>query len=158
MSKAKELGVLLVQAAEITRDMPPGHFNALFIKNDSLLTIKDPLKAIEEAAKQNAFILWNHPGWKAQQPDTTLWWEKHTELFENDLMHGIEVFNSRSYYPEALDWANEKELTMFGNTGFKIREVPLKGIYTLRCRFLKDTTMWSQHLISMARPINAGSL
>jgi predicted metal-dependent phosphoesterase TrpH len=113
---ADELNVLLVKATEITRDMPPGHLNALFITNANLLERDDVMDALREAREQGAFIFWNHPGWKSQQPDTTLWWETHTQLYENDLMHGIEVFNSSSYYPEALDWANEKKLTMFGNT------------------------------------------
>ncbi|MBT3386114.1 MAG: histidinol-phosphatase [Prolixibacteraceae bacterium] len=114
--KAENLNVLLIQAAEITRGMPPGHLNALFIRNANLLDREDVNDALKEAREQGAFILWNHPGWKSQQPDTTLWWEEHSELLKNDLLHGIEVFNSRSYYPEALDWANEKKLTMFCNT------------------------------------------
>lgn len=113
---ATELDVILVKGAEITRDMPPGHLNALFITNANLLERDDVMDALKEAREQGAFIMWNHPGWKAQQPDTTLWWEKHTELFENDLLHGIEVYNNISYFPEAQKWAKEKKLTMFGNT------------------------------------------
>lgn len=113
---AMEMDIILVRGAEITRDMPPGHLNALFITNANLLERDDVTDALKEARDQGAFILWDHPGWKAQQPDTTLWWEEHTKLLENDLLHGIEVFNNQSYYPEALDWANEKNLTMFGNS------------------------------------------
>jgi len=113
---SKQLDILLVRSAEITRSMPPGHLNALFISNANLLEREDVNDAIKEAREQGAFIMWNHPGWKSQQPDTTLWWDEHSYLLENDLMHGIEVFNSRSYYPEALDWANEKKLTMFANS------------------------------------------
>ncbi len=113
---SKKMDIILVKGAEITRNMPPGHLNALFIRNANLLDREDVNDAIKEARDQGAFIFWNHPGWKKQQPDTTLWWEEHTELLENDLLHGIEVYNSHSYYPEALDWANEKKLTMFCNT------------------------------------------
>jgi len=113
---SKELGIILVRGAEITRSMPPGHLNALFIRNANLLERENVNDAIKEARSQGAFILWNHPGWKAQQPDTTKWWKEHTYLFENDLMQGIEVYNSTSYYPEALEWANEKKLTMFANS------------------------------------------
>lgn len=113
---AKEKNIILVRAAEITRSMPPGHLNALFISNANLLDREDVNDAIKEAHDQGAFIMWNHPGWKRQQPDTTLWWDEHSYLFENDLLQGIEVFNSSSYYPEALDWANEKKLTMFANS------------------------------------------
>lgn len=113
---AEKLGVILVRAAEITRSMPPGHLNALFIKNANLLERDDVFDALQEARDQGAFIFWNHPGWKAQQPDTTLWWEEHTRLLNQDLLHGIEVYNSKEYYPEAIDWAIEKDLTMFGNS------------------------------------------
>lgn len=113
---SKNMDIILVKGAEITRSMPPGHLNALFITNANLLDREDVNDAIKEACDQGAFLLWNHPGWKAQQPDTTLWWDEHTELLKNNMLHGIEVFNSTSYYPEALDWANEKNLTMFCNT------------------------------------------
>jgi len=113
---AQQMGILLVHAAEITRSMPPGHLNTLFITNANLLERDDVLDALREARDQGAFIFWNHPGWKAQQPDTTVWWDEHTQLLKNDLLHGIEVYNSNEYCPEALDWANEKNLTMFCNT------------------------------------------
>ncbi|MGM0619665.1 MAG: Sb-PDE family phosphodiesterase [Bacteroidota bacterium] len=113
---AEKLNVILVKGAEITRSMPPGHLNALFIKNANLLERDDVFDALQEARDQGAFIFWNHPGWKSQQPDTTLWWIEHTRLLNSDLLHGIEVYNYKSYYPEAIDWANEKNLTMFGNS------------------------------------------
>jgi len=113
---AEQLNIILVPGAEITRSMPPGHLNALFIKNANLLELEDVNDAIKEAREQGAFLLWNHPGWKAQQPDTTLWFDEHTYLLNNDLLHGIEVFNSAEYYPEAINWANEKNLTMFSNS------------------------------------------
>ncbi len=112
---SEELNIILIKGTEITRDMPPGHLNALFISNANLLERDDVNEALKEARDQGAFIFWNHPGWKAQQPDTTLWWDEHTTLFENDLLHGIEVFNGE-YSPEALNWANEKKLTIFGNS------------------------------------------
>ncbi len=108
---AKQSNILLVRSAEITRSMPPGHLNALFIKNANLLEREDVVDALKEARHQGAFIMWNHPGWKAQQPDTTLWWDEHSHLLENDLLHGIEVYNESSFYPEALRWAKDKKLT-----------------------------------------------
>ncbi len=108
--------ILLIKGAEITRNMPPGHFNALFIHNANLLNREDVFDALREARDQGAFIIWNHPGWKAQQPDTTLWWDDHTRLLNSNMLHGIEVFNYNEYYPEAIDWARDKKLTMFANT------------------------------------------
>lgn len=113
---SKEKNIILIRGAEITRSMPPGHLNALFIKNANLLKRDDVFEAIKEARDQGAFIFWNHPGWKAQQPDTTLWWDEHTRLLKNDRLHGIEVINGDEFYPEALQWAKEKKLTIFCNT------------------------------------------
>lgn len=112
---SKQKDVILIRGAEITRSMPPGHLNALFITNANLLDRDDVNDAIKEARDQGAFIMWNHPCWKAQQPDTTLWWDEHSYLFENNMMHGIEVYNGE-FCPEALMWANEKNLTMIGST------------------------------------------
>ncbi len=113
---AENLDILLVKGAEITRSMPPGHLNALFIENANLLEREDVFDALKEARDQGAFIFWNHPGWERQQPDTTLWWDEHTRLLRNDLLHGIEVYNYKEHYPEAIDWAREKRLTVLSNT------------------------------------------
>lgn len=112
---AKELKIILIRGAEITRNMPPGHLNTLFIRNANLLDRDNVNDALREARDQGAFIIWNHPGWKAQQPDSTVWWKEHTDLHRNNMIHGIEVFNE-SFCPEAMEWAIEKKLTMFGNS------------------------------------------
>jgi len=112
---AKELKIILIRGAEITRNMPPGHLNALFIRNANLLDRENVNDAIREARDQGAFLIWNHPGWIVQQPDSTVWWSEHTNLLKNNMLHGIEVFNE-SFCPEALEWAIEKKLTIFSNT------------------------------------------
>jgi hypothetical protein len=113
---AQNRNIILVKGAEITRNMPPGHLNVLFIRNANLLERDDVFDALKEARDQGAFIIWNHPGWRAQQPEETLWWDEHTRLQQSDLMHGIEVFNYNEHYPEAIDWAREKKLAVFANT------------------------------------------
>ena len=112
---AKTGGIMLIRGSEITRDMPPGHANAIFLTNSDELDKPDYMDAYRAAKAQNAFIFWNHPGWLAQQPDTTLWWPEHTQLLEQGMMHGIEVVNG-SYFVEAHRWALEKKLTMLGNS------------------------------------------
>lgn len=113
---ADRQGIILVKAAEITRQMPPGHLNALFIKNANLLELDDVFDVLKEAKDQGAFIFWNHPGWKAQQPDTTLWWDEHTRIFNDGMMQGIEVYNDHEYYNEAMDWSVEKGLAVLCNS------------------------------------------
>jgi len=111
--RAKERGILLIRATEITRDTPPGHFNALFLDDITPLDTPELLDAMAAASKQGAFIFWNHPGWK---PDKKGWFDIHTTLYDKKHMRGIEVVNGRSYYPEAHEWALEKNLTFMGNS------------------------------------------
>ncbi len=102
---AEKNNILLVKGAEITRSMPPGHFNALFIRDADSLAIEDFKAVVQEAKKQGGFIMWNHPGWKAQQPDTIQWFDIHTWMLDNGLMNGIEIYNDREYYRPVFDWA-----------------------------------------------------
>ncbi|MCF8345895.1 MAG: PHP domain-containing protein [Bacteroidales bacterium] len=113
---AADKDVIVIAGTEITKGMPPGHFNALFIKDATPMLNKDYTIAIGEAAGQGAFIMWNHPGWKAQQPDTMKWWDAHTWLYEKGWLHGIEVANSGEHYPEAVNWAKARNLTIMGSS------------------------------------------
>ncbi len=115
--KAKQLGLLLVKAAEITKSMPPGHFNTLFIKDANPLDLADHRKALQIAHEQGAFVMWNHPGWKAQAPDSAIWYDEHSYLYEKGWFQGIEIFNSdESYGLKVYTWAKEKKLAIFANT------------------------------------------
>jgi predicted metal-dependent phosphoesterase TrpH len=116
LASAQGADIILVKGGEISRSMPPGHFNALFIKDVNALDVPDYLDAIGEAIKQGGFIIWNHPGWRRQQPDTTKWMTEHETIYKKGWMHGIEVFNEKEWYPEALQWAMEKNLAITGNS------------------------------------------
>lgn len=113
---AKSIGLILIKGGEISRSMPPGHFNALFIKDIDAINLPDYYDAIGEAVKQGGFIIWNHPGWRKQQPDTTKWMAEHEVIYGKGWMHGIEVFNEKEWYPEALQWALDKNLAFTGNS------------------------------------------
>jgi hypothetical protein len=128
-SYAKEKGIVLIKATEITRGMPPGHLNALFIKDANKIVVDDAYDAIKEADKQGAFIIWNHPGWKAQAPDSAIWYEEHTKLYNQGMIDGIEIFNYDEFYPSVMRWAIEKNITMFGNTDI---HAPIDAKYNLK--------------------------
>jgi hypothetical protein len=113
---AIEKNILLIKSGEIKRKMPPGHLNAIFVDNVNLLDVADPVEALRAAKKQGAFVMWNHPGWKAQQPDTCKWWSMHQNLYEEGLINGIEVFNEQEYYPIVLDWCINRNLAVIGNS------------------------------------------
>jgi hypothetical protein len=113
LPRARDRGILLVKGAEITRDTPPGHFNALFLEDINPLDTEELLDAMAAADKQGAFIWWNHPGWK---PDRKGWFDIHTTLYEKKYLRGIEVVNGESYYADAHQWALDKNLTFMGNS------------------------------------------
>jgi len=112
-----DLDLLVVRGSEITRKMPPGHLNAVFLTNSESLVVSGWKDAIAAANSQGAFIFWNHPGWESQITNgLVLWYPEHTELLNAGMLHGIEVVNGRDYYPEAHRWAIEKKLAMVSNS------------------------------------------
>jgi hypothetical protein len=114
---AKEGNIILVHGAEITRDMPPGHLNALFITDATALNTDSAYDAVAAAAGQGAFIQWNHPGWKSQEPDgIPKLYPLHNKLLEKGMLHGIEFFNSDEYYPVILDCCKKYNLAVMGNS------------------------------------------
>lgn len=111
------LGIIVIRGSEITRQMPPGHLNAIFLKDCSALAVPEWKDAIAAAHAQGAFIFWNHPGWKSQVPDgIATWLDEHAALHKAGMLHGIEVVNGRSYYPEAHRWTIEKNLAILCNS------------------------------------------
>jgi len=115
--RADRNNLLLIRGTEITRRMPPGHFNALFLNDSTVFEDTTFIKVIETAVNQGAFILWNHPGWKEQQPDgVARKYEIHEQLIHDGWIHGVEVYNDSEFYPEVMAWCLQDDLTMIGNT------------------------------------------
>lgn len=109
--------MLIIHGAEITRDMPPGHSNAIFIKDANKLLDKDPMKVFEEANRQGAFVFWNHPNYIAQKKDgIAALTDMHRELLKKGWLHGIEVVNDLTYSVEALQIALDEGLTIVGTS------------------------------------------
>lgn len=114
---AIEGNLILVHGTEITRSMPPGHLNALFITDASALTQDSVFDVITEAVKQGAFIQWNHPGWKSQQPDgIPRMYSIHEKLIKNGMLHGIEFFNESEYYPLVMTFCLKFNLAVMCNS------------------------------------------
>jgi len=113
---AREMGIILIRGAEITRAMPPGHLNALFVQDAQKLDVPDVMDALQEAGRQGAFIFWNHPGWADQQPEAPIMFDIHRQMATNRLLCGIEVFNEKEWYPAALDWCHEHRVAVLSNS------------------------------------------
>lgn len=125
--KAAGKKLLVIHGGEISRGMPPGHWNCLFVSDCDKICEEaekfndDEFKAahagLKEAKAQGGFTMWNHPNWEKQAPNETKWWPEHTKLYKEGYMQGIEVYNKfAGYCPEAHQWALDKNITMFGNS------------------------------------------
>ncbi len=131
--------IIVIQGTEITRQMPPGHLNGIFIKDASAIETelirlkhttatpsnfmdsidhqrKDYMNALKEANEQGGFVFWNHPGWSSQAPEGIQIYDVHKELIEKGWIKGIEVANSGEWYPEAFQWCLDNNLAMMSNS------------------------------------------
>ena len=116
--EASSQSILVVAGVEITRNQPLGHVNALFVTDANRLLDADPIAVLREAARQGAFLFWNHP-WAVGRSDATgvtRLSEMHAKLFDEGLIQGIEIVNGDVYSPEAFQIALDRGLTLFGNS------------------------------------------
>jgi 3',5'-nucleoside bisphosphate phosphatase len=119
---AAENNIILIKGTEITRNTPPGHFNAIFV-DDVSGYVEDretndlDRQAVEKASAQNAFVFWNHPGWKVNQIEGSYEWLDFVDDLKRDgMLHGIEVFNGFGFHKKALDWCVDHNLTVLGSS------------------------------------------
>jgi len=132
--------LIVIRGCEVTRVMPPGHLNAIFIEDASKIQTprigemfahehprggyldsidhnhQDYLLALEEAIRQHGFVFWNHPGWAPQAKEGIRLWDVHRELIARGWIRGIEVANHGEWYPEAFQWCLDYHLAMLGNS------------------------------------------
>jgi len=114
---AEDSELIVINGSEITRSLPPGHANAIFITDANKLLVDDPIDVFKEAKNQGAFTFWNHPNWIAQKENGIAeLTEMHDMLIEEGLLHGIEIVNEHTYSDEALQIALDNNLTILGNT------------------------------------------
>ncbi|MCE5178199.1 MAG: Sb-PDE family phosphodiesterase [Porphyromonadaceae bacterium] len=117
---AAKNNLILVKGTEVTRNTPPGHFNALYIGDASeYIESRDGAQdkaAVMKAAAQQAFIFWNHPGWQPGIAGSYDWIPFVDDLHKQDALHGIEVINGFGFHMKALDWCVDKGLTVMGTS------------------------------------------
>lgn len=118
--------LIIINGAEITRKLSPGHVNAVFISDaNPLRTIEDPdddnldnaKEAIREAQRQGGFTFWNHPSWGRDYPDGVLVVsDVQKQLFSEGLIQGIEVANGHGYSEETFQAALDHDLVILGTS------------------------------------------
>lgn len=112
-------GLLVINGAEVSRDQPHGHINAIFLNDANALLVSSPRAAIEAANKQGAFVFLNHPNWIPQAPDgIARLTDYHKDLIRDGLLHGVEVANGTldGHSEHALQIALDNNLTVLGTS------------------------------------------
>ena len=147
LKEAKDHNLLIIRGSEITRGMPPGHCNAVFIEDANKMLISDSVEVFREAKRQHAFTFWNHPFWVAHKPDAmaTLT-PMHKMLIKEKLLDGIEVANDGNYSDEALQIALDNNLTIMGTSDIHklvdwTFDVPNGGHRPVTLVFAKEATI-----------------
>lgn len=105
--RANNIGMLLIQGTEVTRQKPFGHMNALFITDANKMKVENPEEAIREAKHQGGIVIWNHPGWPN---DTCDIFDIHKQMIKEGLIDAVEVHNNTEMYPKAMDWCNDMNI------------------------------------------------
>ena len=133
-SQSSEL--MVIAGTEITREIPYGHINALFINDANKIFGNLPVnknadskayyftqgqwpvqKAINEANQQGAFLIWNHSWWDRTVLDRPIKLSAfHLDNIKNSRIHGIEIVNGASYSPDAFKLALDLNITMIGSS------------------------------------------
>jgi hypothetical protein len=143
---AEDSAFIIIRGSEITRSMPPGHANAIFIEDANKLVMDDSLAVFKEAHEQGAFIFWNHPNWTPQTSDGIAKLTKmHKKLIKQGYLHGIEVVNELTYSEEALKIALDNNLTIIGTSDVHglidwLYDVPDGGHRPVTLIFAKEKT------------------
>lgn len=132
---AEGTDLLVIAGSEITRELPAGHINAIFVTDaNQLFKVTTPpadpadvggyyreagawpaADAVKAANDQGAFVFINHPDWTRQRPSGIAELSPlHEALIANKHLHGIEVANEVGYSAEAFDIALKNDLTLLG--------------------------------------------
>lgn len=112
--EGEALGILIVPGTEISRSgATVGHFNALFTTDNNTIYHDDVVESIKNAKKQGAVIQHNHPGWSRTSNKMT---EAEKMAYEQGLIDGVEVMNSKDFYPNIIDRAVKEKLYMSANS------------------------------------------
>ncbi|MGE5569191.1 MAG: PHP domain-containing protein [Rhodospirillales bacterium] len=117
---AAQAGIILIPGVEVMQGNI--HANILFIDEPNQFLGLSFLDALRKARAQDAFVFWNHPGWR----QTPQWFPVIAQAYDEKLIQGMEVVNGSDFYPEAYPWIAEKSWTILCNSDV---HSPMPAVY-----------------------------
>ncbi len=122
---AERLGIIAIPGVEVMEgDL---HCNGLFVTDPNALMDLKLLPALRKLREQNAFVFWNHPGWK----EKPRWFPPIAAAYDEKLIQGMEIVNGADFYAEAYPWIEERKLTIFADSDV---HAPIAADYERRGR------------------------
>lgn len=122
---ANKMGIINIKGTEITRQVMPGHSNAIFItdanamrnpsNNKNIMSAEGYEQAVRIAKSQGGFVFYNHPFHQLADDKITLPPQVETVIKSGDLQ-GIEVVNGDRFSRQGYDWAMGSNLTLIANS------------------------------------------
>jgi hypothetical protein len=122
---AGQLGITLIPAVEFAEGLL--HANALFVTDANAFMGLNLADGFALARKQNAFVFWDHPGWR-QEPK---WYPPIAAAYDAGQLQGMEIVNGKDFYPEAYPWIDERKLTILADSDV---HPPIDAVYARRER------------------------
>ncbi|HOK47076.1 MAG TPA: PHP domain-containing protein [Bryobacteraceae bacterium] len=117
---AAQAGIILIPGVEVMEGLI--HANLLFVNDPNQFLGLSFLDALRKARAQNAFVVWNHPGWR----QTPQWFPIIAQAYDEKLIQGMELVNGSDFYPEAYPWIAEKSWTILCNSDV---HSPMPAVY-----------------------------
>lgn len=111
--RGEQLGILVVPGCEITRKKPVGHINALFVEDVNAISSEDPQGSMDEARRQNAVVMLNHPGWPDDHFEVS---DIQRRWLDEGRFTAIEIYTWLEAYPNAGDLAAACNLTVMSDS------------------------------------------
>ena len=106
--------LLLIKGCEMARNSKIlGHFNCLFVDDLNNLYNKDLSIAFDNVHAQGGLVIHNHPAYVRGTTDKS---KEQAALYDAGKIDGIEVMNSRSFYPPIIRRCVEEKLFMVGGS------------------------------------------
>lgn len=109
--------LVIINGAEITRQLPYGHINATFLTDANALLTPDAEAAIAAANAQKAFVFFNHQAWPAQRPSGVAeLTPEQKSLIARKQIHGAEVVNGDTFSEDVFQFSIDNNLTILGTS------------------------------------------
>ena len=148
LKTAKKFKITLIRGAEVTGYYKGnvGHMNFLFTTDNNRYYPRhddnvEPATAdslLRQAQADGVWVTTNHPGWPDHDSELS---DFLIQQIKAGRIHGVEVFNDQEFYPRAIDYLYDYNLTPIGATDCHL---PIAYRFNLKRAFRAMTLIFAK--------------